>query len=50
LFWNAISAAAGGKVKTTWKYSTGSNSAWRASSHSARAMPWHFGQCRLQLL
>ena len=48
LFWNAISAAAAGTVKTTWKYGTGSNSAWRSASHAARASPWHFGQCRLR--
>jgi hypothetical protein len=26
-------------VKTTWKYGTGSNSAWRSASHAARAAP-----------
>jgi hypothetical protein len=35
----------GGRVNTTWKYGTGNRSAWRASSHSARASVWHFGQC-----
>jgi hypothetical protein len=48
LFWNAISAAADGKVNTTWKYGTGSNSACRSASHAARAGPWHFGQWRLR--
>jgi hypothetical protein len=43
LLWKAISATAGGRVKTTWKYAAGSNSAWRAASHPARAWPWHFG-------
>ena len=37
-----------GRVNTTWKYGTGSSSACRAASHSARAAPWHFGQCRLR--
>jgi hypothetical protein len=31
-----------------WKYGTGNSSAERASSHFARALPWHFGQCRLR--
>ena len=48
LFWKAISAIGAGTVKTTWKYGTGSSSAWRSASHSARASPWHFGQCRLR--
>ena len=48
LFWKAISATGAGSVKTTWKYGTGSSSACRAASHSARACPWHFGQCRLR--
>jgi hypothetical protein len=48
LFWKAISAAAVGSVNTTWKYGTGSNSAWRSASHAARAAPWHFGQWRLR--
>jgi hypothetical protein len=37
-------------VNTTWKYGTGSRSAWRAASHSVAAAPWHFGQCRLRQL
>ena len=48
LFWNAIAATWAGRVKTTWKYGTGSSSACRSASHSARASPWHFGQCRLR--
>ena len=50
----AISATAGGMatagdmVKTTWKYSVGSRSAWRRSSHSARASDWQVGQWRLR--
>jgi hypothetical protein len=48
LFWKAISATSAGTVKTTWKYGTGSSSAWRSASHWARASPWHFGQCRLR--
>ena len=39
---------AAGRVNTTWKYGTGSSSACRAASHSSRAAPWHFGQCRLR--
>ena len=35
---------AGGRVKTTMEVGTGSSSARRAASHSARAAPWHFGQ------
>ena len=31
-----------------WKYGTGNSSAERAASHFARALPWHFGQCRLR--
>ena len=38
LFWNAIAATGAGRVKTMWKYATGSRSAARASSHS-RAAP-----------
>jgi len=30
------------------KYSTGSSSAARCSSHAARAALWHFGQWRLR--
>jgi hypothetical protein len=37
-----------GTMKTPWKQATGNNSAWRSASHSARACPWHFGQCRLR--
>jgi hypothetical protein len=48
LFWNAIAATWAGTVKTTWKYGTGSSSACRSGSHSARASPWHFGQCQLR--
>ncbi|MCY1246993.1 hypothetical protein D9M72_602750 [compost metagenome] len=48
LFWKAISATAGGRVKTTWKYGTGSRSAIRAATHCLRAAPWHFGQWRLR--
>ena len=47
LFWNAISAADAGSVKTTWKYGTGKRSASCSLSHSRAAAPWHFGQCRL---
>jgi hypothetical protein len=36
------------RVKTTWKYGTGSNSAARASSHRAAAVPRQVGQWRLQ--
>lgn len=51
LFQNAIRAIPAGRVKTTWKYSTGSRSSARASIQSRAAGPWHFGQCRfLQLL
>lgn len=38
--------AGAGRVKTTWKYGTGSSSACRAASHASRADPWHFGQWR----
>jgi hypothetical protein len=48
LLWKAISATAAGTVNTTWKYGTGSKSACRSASHSARARFWHFGQCRLR--
>ena len=48
LFWMAIAATAGGTVKTTWKYSVGSRSARRRSSHSARASDWQVGQWRLR--
>ena len=41
-------AEAAGRVKTTWKYSTGSNSASRASIQSAAAVAWHLGQWRLR--
>ena len=37
-----------GNVNTTWKYSTGSSSAARCSSHRALARPWHLGQWRLR--
>src|SRR3954466_15783056 len=45
-----MSATAAGNVNTTWKYGTGSSSAWRSASHSFAAAPWHFGQCRLRQL
>jgi ABC-type arginine/histidine transport system permease subunit len=48
LFWKAILAASAGRVKTTWKYGTGSNSAWRSISHALRAGPWHFAQWRFR--
>jgi hypothetical protein len=39
LFWKAISAAGAGRVKTTWKYGTGSSSVCRAATQAARADP-----------
>ncbi len=40
-----------GRVKKTWKYSTGKRFSVRAAMQSRAAGPWHFGQCRfLQLL
>jgi hypothetical protein len=36
-----------GRVKTTWKYGTASNSPRRFSSQSARFCPPHCGQWRL---
>jgi len=38
------------RVKTTWKYPTGSRSASRSASHVRAAAPWHLGQCRLRQL
>jgi hypothetical protein len=46
LFQYAIRAISAGRVKTTWKYSTGSRSSARAAIQSRAAGPWHFGQCR----
>jgi hypothetical protein len=43
-----MSAIGAGSVNTTWKYGTGSSSAWRSASQSFAAAPWHFGQCRLR--
>src|SRR5438477_118508 len=43
-----MSLTAAGSVKTTWKYSTGSRSAWRASSQRWAAVAWHLGQWRLR--
>ena len=40
-----IAAISLGRVKTTWKYSTGSNSCSRCAAQSARARSWHLGQC-----
>ena len=45
-FWNAMTSISAGTVNTTWKYGTSSSSAWRSSSHWARARPWHLGQLR----
>jgi len=42
-----MSATSVGRVKTTWKYPTGSRSASRAASQVRAAAPWHLGQCRL---
>ena len=44
LFWDAMSAICLGKVKTKWKYRTGSSSASRAASHAFAAVDWHLGQ------
>jgi hypothetical protein len=41
---NASGLSSSGRVKTTWKYGTGSNSAQRCSSHCAVCRLWHFGQ------
>src|ERR1700758_2056142 len=46
LLYQAIALMGAGSVKTTWKYSTGSRSAWRASSQRCAALAWHFGQWR----
>jgi hypothetical protein len=37
-----------GSVNTTWKYSTGRRSRWRAAIQRTRAFAWHFGQWRLR--
>jgi len=39
-----------GKVKTKWKYFTGNSSQRRFSTHSSRAIDWHFGQWLLRQL
>ena len=46
LLYQAMALMGAGSVKTTWKYSTGSRSAWRASSQRCAALAWHFGQWR----
>nr|WP_244561107.1 hypothetical protein [Bradyrhizobium canariense] len=48
MFWKAISPVSVGRVKTTWKYGTGNNSACRCASHSARASPGHLGQWQIR--
>ena len=48
LLYQAMALTGAGSVKTTWKYSTGSRSAWRASSQRCAALAWHFVQCRLR--
>ena len=50
LLWSAMSATSAGRVKTTWKYPTGSRSASRSASQVRAAAPWHLGQCRLRQL